>query len=339
MFQVGDVVGKMGHHCTGTNKYSGAEFFCGDNGIVLITEQNFTCSTSSTGDCYQCSEGEAFCLSSAVASSIPQGECILDGNYSNGIDAYSQWMKRIQGLTEEKPLQNYTGYCGVLSADGSSGICDPKATKCVNDSNCSDSNSQYSMCLSSCSPNTLDNVHLANETFYSDDDSADDDQSGVDDSNGAVASNSTVSGCFFGGGEGNTSSVLWKPGYAVGYIGFACLSNTTFFGEASYCSADGSIFSAQHTKLSCPEQAPYCFQCGEVTTPGSAICSSRRYIYPDNCIPGEYIRTDVSIHEAGNHHANKFNSAAVLLGKNVIPYSMTMLLTSYFGVIGVFSRH
>jgi hypothetical protein len=336
IFQVGDSIGKLGHHCTSGKQYLGAEFFCADYGVIQIKEQNFTCSTNSLSECYQCREKEAFCLSPSVATNIPQGECVINGNYSNRLYSYPQWMEIIQGSTMGINALNYSGYCGILSADGSSGICDPKSIKCANDSDCSSNNGQYNMCMSACNPTTSIDVPPLNGTYYTQgDDDLDDDQSWSYYKTSNGSEDATVSGCVFGGSQGNTSSVRWKPGYAIGYIGFACLSNSTFLGDASYCGADGSLFSVSHTQLSCPEQAPYCFQCGEVTSPGSAVCSSRRFIHPENCIPGEYIWTDLSTNDQGTNSAEKFYSA-VDFSRNHYNFILTLFLASYFGVIIMF---
>lgn len=221
--------------------------------------------------------------------------------------------------------------------DGSSGICDPNPMQCVNDSDCRSNNGQYNMCMSACNPTTSIVVPPFNGADDAqDDDGSDDDQSQSDEtsSNGTLALNATVSGCVFGGSEGSTS-VRWKTGYAVGYIGYACLSNSTLLGDASYCGADGSLFSVSQTQLSCPEQAPYCFQCGAVTSPGSAVCSSRRFIHPTNCIPGEYVRTDLSTLDQGIDYAEKVPSAAEY-SSGGLNFLLTLLLASYFGVMSVF---
>jgi len=330
-FQFGETIGRIGFRCYSDTDYVGAQFFCGSDGAVQARGQNLTCSDTSTSKCYQCNNNsEAFCHSS---SSLNSKQCTLGGDFSKEDDfAYIQWITRMQDSTPEASPTNYSGYCGILSADGSSGICNPNSKNCTSDNNCIDS--LYSMCLSSCDPIIALGTDDSTDDDSSDDDSSDDDGSDVDDDTVSTSTtNITQNGCAVERGVSNTSTTIIKPGYTAGYIGFFCLSNSTFSGDVSYCGVDGDFVAAKSSVLSCPPQAPHCFQCGEATTPGAAVCVPNRYLYPDGCLPG-------GLYDANNTETTgDKRTASVSFSSAVSPMSIpkksatgAIVLTIYFAM-------
>jgi len=138
-----------------------------------------------------------------------------------------------------------SGYCGLLSAD-SSVVCDPNGTMCTVDSDCS-ATLNFTSCLLECGPQIGSSV------------------------------NESSSGCLIG-------DIMFSPGQLVGSIGFLCYNYTMVGGQESFCGRNGTIV-VKKANFTCPQEASYCFQCGEAAY-GAAICLSNASATNDGCTLG-----------------------------------------------------
>ena len=138
-----------------------------------------------------------------------------------------------------------SGYCGLLSAD-SAVVCDPNATMCISDFDCG-ATLNFTSCLWECGPQI------------------------------GSSTNESSSGCLVG-------DIMFSPGQLVGSIGFLCYNNTMVGGQESFCGRNGTI-AVKDSNFTCPQEAPYCFQCGEAAY-GAAICLSNASATNDGCIIG-----------------------------------------------------
>ena len=100
----------------------------------------------------------------------------------------------------------------------------------------------------------------------------------------------TDTGCLVGG-------VMYSVGQSIGSIGYLCHDDSVFYGQESFCGSDGKVFS-KGQNFTCPEESPYCFQCGE--SRGAAICLSDASATRDGCkLGGSHSLTDPSATETG----------------------------------------
>ncbi len=232
VFSIGDLVGSISLSCYDEGSYKGRESLCGENGSVHYMEKTLNCPNEAPY-CFQCGEegyGAAKCLS--YYSVAPEG-CSLGGT-----------VQKLSGFNgTEAPVTN--GYCGRNSADNST-LCDPNATVCTSDSDCT-AQSNYSSCLMECGPQV------------------------------GSMKNESEAGCHVG-------SEMFSIGDLVGSIGFQCNGNSSYIGQQSFCGTNGSVY-YEETSFICPNEAPYCFQCGKASY-GAAKCLTNYSANPSGCTLG-----------------------------------------------------
>lgn len=179
-------------------------------------------------------------------SSAAPEGCFLGGKKEASSNNTMAKVQAAPGFNGTSPLVN-NGYCGRFSADKSP-HCDPNATECASDSDCV-SQPNYTSCLSECGPQV-----------------------------GSSVNSTTDVRCQVG-------DIAYSIGELVGSVGLQCYDNNTYNGRQSFCGKDGSVY-YQETKLSCPDEAPYCFQCGNKSY-GAAKCLSYYGDSPEGCKLGE----------------------------------------------------
>jgi len=110
-------------------------------------------------------------------------------------------------------------------------------------------------------------------------------------SNSLMEPSATDIGCLVGG-------VMYSADQSTGSIGYLCYDDSLFFGKESFCGSDGKVFSKEKN-FTCPEESPYCFQCGE-SSRGAAICLSDASATRDGCeLGGSNSLTEPSATETG----------------------------------------
>jgi len=89
--------------------------------------------------------------------------------------------------------------------------------------------------------------------------------------------NTSEIGCLVG-------DIMYTPKQSIGQIGFLCQDSNVYYGKESFCGKNGSVYDVEKN-ITCPEKAPYCFQCGE-SAYGAAICLSNKTAVRDGCALG-----------------------------------------------------
>lgn len=253
-FSVGDFVGSIGLTCYDEGSYKGHASYCGENSSLYYEEKTLSCPAEAPY-CFQCGEA-AKCLS--YSSAAPEG-CSPGGIKESSSSKNTGTVQAAPGFNETSSQVN-NGYCGRFSDDNSV-HCDPNATACTRDTDCTNSN--YSSCLSECRPQV-----------------------------GSSMNNTPEVRCQVG-------DIVYSIGELVGSIGVQCYDNNTYIGLQSFCGKNGSVY-YQDTNLSCPDEAPYCFQCGNASN-GAAKCLSNYGDSPEGCTLGEVSTKNISENQSSNY--------------------------------------
>ena len=207
------------------------------------------------------------------------GECVPDDENAT----YSGCL--VGGDMMIVPGHSYGSVIGILCYDKSSYV--GKETICgtngsmvdiENNYTCS-SDSPYCVQCGEESAICVSNVTAATEGCAS---------RSVGSTNGYPAMNATVDsytnntsnselGCLVG-------DIMYTPKQSIGQIGFLCQDSNVYYGKESFCGKNGSVYDVEKN-ITCPEKAPYCFQCGE-SAYGAAICLSSKTAVQDGCALG-----------------------------------------------------
>jgi hypothetical protein len=78
--------------------------------------------------------------------------------------------------------------------------------------------------------------------------------------------------------------MMFRVNQSVGSIGYQCYDKGRYAGVESFCGSDGSLFYVEKN-FTCPDYAPYCFQCGKAG-PHAAVCTSNFTAGPEVCVAG-----------------------------------------------------
>jgi hypothetical protein len=142
---------------------------------------------------------------------------------------------------------NVSSYCGYIGRNSSNAVCDPNATVCVDDSNCTGL-LNYTSCLRECGPQI------------------------------SLGYPKTVTGCLVNG------DIMFSVNQSTGIVGYLCYDKSRYAGKESFCGSNGSLYYVENN-FTCPDHAPYCFQCG-AAGPNAAICLSNFTAGSEGCVAG-----------------------------------------------------
>jgi len=133
--------------------------------------------------------------------------------------------------------------------------------------------------------------------------------------------NTSEIGCLVG-------DIMYTPKQSIGQIGFLCQDSNVYYGKESFCGKNGSVYNVEKN-ITCPEKAPYCFQCGE-SAYGAALCLSNKTAVRDGCALGGVETSSLGSSLFGGLNASNITDILSNLGSS----NSTGILSTAEGILG-----